>query len=65
MNEKDIEKMFQDFNVENEDELFDKLDRESRTMICSICGKTMLIEDTYFFNDDPICKRCKLKEINL
>ena len=63
MNEKNIEKMFKDFDVNTEDELFNKLIEDSKTLTCIVCGKTIFTEDAYFLNDEPVCRRCKLKEL--
>jgi len=60
MNEKDVKKMFQDFNVETEDELFNKLDEESRTMICGICGKVIPIGQVCCLGDEIVCRKCKI-----
>jgi len=54
-----IKKMLEDFDVSNEDELYEKLTANSDTIPCIICGKEIPIEKIKFVNDDPYCSKCK------
>jgi hypothetical protein len=51
-----MQSLFRDFGVHSEDELQIKLDNESRTVPCSICGKEINSGD--FIDGDPICWDC-------
>jgi hypothetical protein len=51
-----MQRLLRDFGVHNENELQKKLDRESKTIPCSICGKEISSGD--FIDGDPICWDC-------
>jgi hypothetical protein len=53
-----IKEMLKDFDVSDEDELLEKLIRESKTIPCSICHKEKEIEELRFIDSEPICLNC-------
>lgn len=57
-NDNSFKKMYDDFGVSNEDELFDKLIQESETIPCYICGQERALELLKFIDGDPVCIYC-------
>ena len=53
-----MQSLFRDFGVHSEDELQEKLDNDSRTIPCSVCGKELDIETFAFVDGDPVCPNC-------
>lgn len=56
-------KLLEDFNADTEEELFDKLVKDSQTVPCLLCKKEFPIELLNFIDGDPYCKKCS-KEIS-
>ena len=50
--------MFDEFEVNTEDELFEKLVEDSKTIPCTRCGKERNFEELEFPDGDPICIYC-------
>jgi len=48
--------MFDDFGVDNEDELYESLIESSNTIPCIICGKEFPFDEIRFDDGDPYCK---------
>jgi hypothetical protein len=56
----DLEKYHQllaDFGVKNENELSQKLDKESLTLPCQFCGTEVSINIVRFIDGDPCCQK--------
>lgn len=53
-----IKKTLEDFGVDSEDELYEKLSQESTTIPCIICRKEKAIDKIIFKDSDPYCKKC-------
>ena len=51
-------KLLKDFNVENEEQLLEKLEQNSLTLPCLVCGKELSINLIHFLDGDPICSDC-------
>ena len=51
-------KMLKDFGVKNEEELMEKLEKDSLTLPCLICEKEISINLIHFLDGEPICSDC-------
>ena len=49
-----------EFHVRTEDELVNKLVKESKKIPCIICKREYPAEELDFTSGDPICKHCNL-----
>ena len=59
MNEnKQFKRLLNDFNVKTEDELFEKMVEESKTIPCIECGIETNIEMLSFPDGEPVCLNC-------
>jgi formylmethanofuran dehydrogenase subunit E len=61
-NEERMKTLLKDFGVKDEDELFQKLIEESKTLPCSSCGHEFIINELIFIDGDPICSSCIREE---
>ena len=53
-----LENLMVDFNVKDEDELFEKLIKDSETILCISCGKEIDWSKVIFIGGDPYCSEC-------
>jgi hypothetical protein len=56
-----VRQLLKDFNVESEEELLEKLKKDSETIPCAICGKEYNINYIKFLDSDPYCLKCLRK----
>ena len=54
-----VKNMLDDFEADNEEELYETLIQDSNTIPCIICGKEMSFGEIYFIDGDPYCKKHK------
>jgi hypothetical protein len=59
MNKNTVNKLLKDFGVETEEQLQKKLAEEAKVVPCIHCGKEFPIDELYFIDGDPYCRRCK------
>lgn len=57
-NSSEIQELFDEFGVKTEGELLKKLDQDSYTLKCSMCGKEYIITSMRFPYGDPLCLNC-------
>jgi hypothetical protein len=50
--------LLKDFHVKNEQQLLEKLEKDSLTLPCQVCGKEISISIVHFLDGDPICFNC-------
>lgn len=53
-----ISSLFAEFQVSSEQQLVEKLEKESHTLNCICCGKEYPINKFKFVDGNPICKKC-------
>ena len=53
-----LQNLMVDFNVKDEDELFEKLIKDSETIYCISCGKEVDWSKVIFSGGDPYCSEC-------
>jgi len=53
-----LDDLLKDFNVKDEDELLRKLDRDSKTIPCIVCGYEFGFDELHFIDGDPFCTSC-------
>lgn len=58
-NECTVGNILKSFSVSSEDELLQKLAKESETLTCAGCFKEFSIEEMKFIDSDPFCKNCR------
>jgi hypothetical protein len=54
-----IRPLFREFDVSTEDELYEKLIRESKELECIHCHRTFPIEKMRFPQGEPVCPNCR------
>jgi len=58
MVDEDVDNLLRYFKVSNEQELYEKIMKESGTIPCLLCKRELPVEDLIFFDGDPFCHEC-------